>query len=544
MTPKPAGLPKAHQLRTRAADIGGCTAGLLRFATPHEADALLGQIPSVRARQSLNSYGMPNRVVAEAMLRRGDKEHLGWLVVQALRPGSWPVLLGRLLDLDDPVVNERLMAAPGRTDVPRNLRRQLAHQTSRRDGVTPVPLPEGLREVPGPGDRASLGPDHALLHAADAGLAARALRFLGAGADPHGAARACRTMLDAGLRDELRALVDEGRLPAYRWGPHEREPSVLDYARDALAGTEGERRLRELSERVRKPEMLRSIGEMSDSDARSTRWEDTRLVRTRVDRRNPAVPRVDWAAVLADEPRRRAADGALPRFAAKIMAQRADVPLELVRAVVADHPELAVFLSDPVPRVLADLCGQSPRPGTPVVTKVVGNGLAAGTLTPQDVVEIVPEELLESVTGALWLPGLRGLAAVRTLVGLAGDVELDPFFVDETGAGTRRRLRDPRRPAHWHPGAVYGPRLAAVLRARGDRGMTADEVLAEADTDAILAASGAAPPDPRVLRRLAEHVHANLSGRPEAWMAALKLLEDGFAGSLPELLGAAAEATP
>src|SRR5690606_899216 len=121
--------------------------------------------------------------------------------------------------------------------VPRNLRRQLAHQTSRRDGVTPVPLPAGVRRFLLSADV----PDslrHALLYAPDPDLAGSALRSLGAGASPHGAAWACRTLLDAGRADEIRRLADQGRLPAYRWGPQESEPSILAYARAALSTEE------------------------------------------------------------------------------------------------------------------------------------------------------------------------------------------------------------------------------------------------------------------------------------------------------------------
>jgi hypothetical protein len=42
-----------------------------------------------------------------------------------------------------------------------------------------------------------------------------------------------------------------------------------------------------------------------------------------------------------------------------------------------------------------------------------------------------------------------------------------------------------------------------------------------------------------VLRRLAELVHRHLGGRPEAWMVALRLLQEGFVGTLPELLATA-----
>lgn len=541
---------------TRARDIVGCTAGLLRFATPDEADALLGHIPEGRLRRALRSHDMPNRVVAEALLRRGRPGDLNALVQHALGEGDPPCLLGRLLDLDDPEVNGRLLGAETRQrPLPRNLRRQLAHQTSRRDGVTPRPLPIRVRESV----LSRTSPDaldHALLNAADPGLAGAALRFLGAGADPHGAVRACRTLLDARRDHEIAELVEQDRLPAFRWGPDGSEPSVLAYAQAALRSEEGRRALRDLSERVRRPEFLRTVGEIADADACGPRRKDGPLVRTVVDRRHPGIPRVDWAAVLADEPRRRAA-GPIPLRAARFMAKRTDLPLDLVRLLVADHPGAAVYLADPAPEVLADLCALGPVPGADVILKVVGNGLVAGTLTPEFVAATVPEETLRVVAESLWLPGLRGTARIRAILGLAGDVRLDPAFVDETGHGRTRRLRRPGVPAHWDPDAAYGdsavhndlPRYNVTtphgdaIRALFGTGahITADDVLAAASPDALLVGKGL--PDPRVLRRLAEHVDLHLGGRPEAWLVALRLLEDGFVGTLPELLETAGAVT-
>ncbi|HEY8479457.1 MAG TPA: hypothetical protein VIL71_06450 [Spirillospora sp.] len=538
MTPRPA--RRWARQPTRARDIARCAAGLLRFATPGEMDALLGVLPDAWVRAALDSHGMGNRVVVEALLRRGSRADLDLLVRRALLAGDPPFLLGRLLDLDDPEVNAALLTADATlARVPRNLRRQLAHQTSRRDGVTPVPLPAGVRRFLLSADV----PDslrHALLYAPDPDLAGSALRSLGAGASPHGAAWACRTLLDAGRADEIRRLADQGRLPAYRWGPQESEPSIFAYARAALSTEEGARRLRELCGRVRLPEFLRSVAEIVD-EAGCEPWRGAPLVRSVVHRRSPGIPRVGWDAVLADEPRRRAEQGPLPRRAARFMAVRTDVPLDLLRMVVADHPDLSVLLDNPVPEVLADLCAQRPRPAADVIVKVVGNGFVAGTLTADDVVATVPEEVLRVAADALWLPGLRGTARLRRLMGVDGDVPLTPAFVDETGHGRTRRLRQPGREAHWDPELSYGPAAARLFRER--RVVTADEVLAEADADALLAPSGGAMPDLRVLRRLAEHVDRCLGGRPDAWAVALKLLQDGFVGSLPDLLESAGAVT-
>ena len=299
-----------------------------------------------------------------------------------------------------------------------------------------------------------------------------------------------------------------------------------------MASDEGERRLRELVELVRRPEFLRTVREIADADACEPWRGPTGM--TVVHRRHPGVPRVDWDAVLADEPRRREDEGPLPYRAARFMAHRTDVPLDLVRMLVADHPELAVLLSDPAPEILADL---PVRAGADVVLKVAGNGLVAGTLTPGFIARTVPEEALR-VAGSLWLPGLRGTARIRALIGMDGDVRLVPAFVDETGHGRTRRLREPGVREHWDPEVAYGRGTGRLFR---DGVPTADEVLAEAEADALLAPSGL--PDPRVLRRLAEHVDRHLGGRPEAWLTAIKLLEDGFVGGLPGLLAAAGDVT-
>ncbi|MFI0485665.1 hypothetical protein [Actinomadura sp. 9N215] len=520
--------------RTRARNIARCTAGLLRFATPREMDALLDRLPDDHVRQAVNSHGMPNAVVLGALLRRGRVDDLDLLVQQALLVGDPPSLLGRLLDLDDPEVNATVLIADGvLTRLPRNLRRQLAHQTSRRDGVTPRPLPG--ETWTGALSQRKEALDQAILYATDPDQAGSALRSLGAGADPHGAIRACRTLLDAHRAHELRDLVEQGRLPAFRWGPNASEPSVLAYAQAALKSEDGTRRLRELAERVRRPETLRSIADIADADACEP-WRNGRrpFVRTVVNRRHPGTPRVDWSAVGAD-------GGPIPYRAARFMVRRTDAPLALLRRVVADHPELAVFIDAPAPELLTDLYGQGARPGADALLKVVGNGLVAGTFDAEFVVATVPEEALRVVADALWLPGLRGTARIRALLGLDGDVQLTPPFVDETGHGRTRRLRDPKVAAHWNPELAYGQAAARLFEQR--RGTTADEVLRTADVDAILAPSQGGLPDPRVLRRLAEHADRNLGGRPEAWIMALRLLQDGFVGTLLDLLETSGEVT-
>ncbi|OLT26635.1 hypothetical protein BJF79_43285 [Actinomadura sp. CNU-125] len=292
---------------------------------------------------------------------------------------------------------------------------------------------------------------------------------------------------------------------------------------------------------MRRPEFLRTIAAIGDADGCEPWRLPDPLVRTVVDRRHPGIPRVGWADVLADEPRRRAAEGPIPLHAARFIAKRTDAPLELVRTVVADHPDAAVFLSDPAPEVLADLCALGPVAGADTIVKVVGNGLAAGTLTPEYVVETVPEETLRVVADSLWLPAMRGTARIRALTGVAGDVRLRPLFVAETGHGRTRNLRRPGVPEHWDPVPVYG-NAAARLFGKGP-GLSVDRLLHEADADALLAPPPGTAPDPRVLRRLAEHVDEHLGGRPEAWLVAFRLLEDGFVGSLPELLETAGAVT-
>ncbi|URM96749.1 hypothetical protein LUW76_21725 [Actinomadura madurae] len=525
----------------RAENIVGCTAGLLRFATPAEMDVLIGMLPAEHVRQAARSHGMANRVVLEALLRRGGPGDLDLLVQHALRPGDPPSLLGRLLDLDDPEVNATLLdAVTALGGVPRNLRRQLAHQTSRRDGATPRPLPAATRQdlLSGLGGSGAL--DHAMLYSADPDMAGTALWFLGAGADPHGAVQACRTLLDAHRGHEIRQLVEQGRLPAFQWGPDGSLPSVLAYAQAALESGQGEWRLRDLSDQARKAEFLRSVAEIADA-AGCEPWRGRPLVRTVVHRRHPGVPRVGWDDVLADERRRRAKEGPIPRRAARFMAKRTDTPLELQRTVVADHPDLAALICDPSPVLLADLCGQEARPGSDVLVKVAGNGLVAGTLTAEFVVATVPDEALADVAESLWLPGLRGTARIRARLGLDGDVPLAPLFVDETGDGRARRLREPGTRRHWDPEPIYGTYAARVLREVEDP--TADLVLSVAEVDRLLAPADGAFPDPRVLRRLAEHVDRHLGGRPDAWRVALKLLGEGFAGALPELIATAGAVT-
>lgn len=495
-------------------------------------DALLDLLPDDHVRKAVNSYRMPNRVVIEALLRRGRGGDLELLVEHALRAGDPAALLGRLLDLDDPEVNAALLIADGViARLPRNLRRQLAHQTSRRDGVTPVPLPGQTWTGALSLQKETL--DQAILYAADPDQAGSALRSLGAGADPHGAIWACRTLLDAHRAHEVRDLVERGRLPAFRWGPWASEPSVLAYAQAALKSEDGLRRLRDLAGRVRRPETLRSIAEIADADACEPGRGGRVFVRSVVNRRHPGTPRVDWSAVGDG-------DGPIPYRAARFMVRRTDTPLALLRKVVTDRPELAVFINDPAPELLTDLCGQGARPGADVLLKVVGNGLVAGTFDAGFVVASLPEETLPVVAGALWLPGLRGTARIRTLLGLDGDVPLTPPFVDETGHGRTRRLREPGVEAHWSPALAYGTSAAELFRQR--QIVTADDILREGQTDAILAPSEGLP-DPRVLRRLAEHVDRHLGGRPEAWTTALRLLADGFIGTLPDLLETAGEVT-
>jgi hypothetical protein len=506
----------------RARDIHACAAGLLRFAAPDEVDTLLGDPLTQGASVS---YGMLNRAVAEALLRRPGKK--GLPPTNALLDPETS-LLGQLLDLDDPQVNGQLFLSG---EMPRNLLRQLAHQTSRRDGVTPVPLPSDVRDK-----AVTQRHQSPLLYAADPGTAAQALRALGRGADPHGAVRACRTLLDAGRTAELAELVGLGMLSEARWGPDQSEPSVSAYVRAALTSEEGAARLRELSERVRRPEWLRSATELADSAACAP-FGDGMLVRSRVHRRHPSIPRVDWPALLDGEPERRRHEGPLPYRAARLMAQRTDVPDELLLLAIADHPELAPLVPSPSPALLALVRDRLPIVGAGALVKVAGNGYVAATLTAEEIVAALPPEVLDLYTASLWLPGLRGVAAVRTLLGRDGDVPLRPFVIDETGSGPRRRLRTPAERAHWDAEALYGRDVAAALRRRGE--LTADEVLSLVTPDAVLAPQPGALPDPRVLRRLAELVHRHLGRSPEAWMVALRLLQEGFVGSLPELLATA-----
>ncbi|MEU0565483.1 hypothetical protein ABZ297_08845, partial [Nonomuraea sp. NPDC005983] len=336
---------------------------------------------------------------------------------------------------------------------------------------------------------------------------------------------------------ELRELLELRALPEVRWGPDGSEPGVHAYVQAALTSQDGVTRLLGLAERARRPEFLRSVGELADAAGREPWREGPRpLVRTLVHRRHASVPRVDWLALLADEPLRRRREGPLPRSAARLMALRADTPGELLRLVIIDHPELAPLIPSPSPELLADVCERLTLVGGQAVVKVAGNGFIAGTLTVEEIVAIVPPEVLDLLAESLWLPGLRCTAAVRTLLGRDGDVRLRPFFTDETGHGPRRRLRSPGQPMHWDPAVVYGQRVLAALRQRGDEGLSADEVLSMVSPDAVLAPGSGALPDPRVLLRLAELVHRHLGSRPEAWMVALKLLQDGFVGTLPELL--------
>lgn len=526
----------------RASNPSGCTAGLLRFATFDELHILAGLLPKDRMQAALNSYAMPNRTVAGVLLRRGEPGDRAALVKHALIDDPDSSLLGRLLDQDDPAINDLLFSADGLGRLPRNLRRQLAHQTSRRDGVTPVPFTDDLRQ------RAyePSCPDtwqHALLHSADPDLAEHALRTLGGGADPHGAARACRTLLDAGRTAELRDLVDSCQLPTrgnFSWGSDDSVPSVYTHVVAALASPEGAARLRELSERVRKPELLRSAAELADVPTKEF-WRNERrpLVRTVVHRRRLSIPRVDWAALLADEPARRRRDGALPYAAARVMAARADTPPELRRLVVEDHPVLAPLIPDPSAELLTVVCERRHEVGAATVVKVAGNGLVSGEFTAADLIRIVPADTLGFLADALWVPGLRGTAALRGLLGCTGDLRLRPFLLDDTGYdGRSQARRDPAVREHWDPRRIYGDHVADTLRHHGDE-LTADQLLAMVAPDAVLTGYMWRRPDPRVLRRLAELVDVHLGGNPAAWTVALRLLEDGFAGTLPELLATA-----
>ncbi|NRQ32593.1 hypothetical protein HII36_12190 [Nonomuraea sp. NN258] len=514
---------KATVTSVRARDMRACAAGLLRFAAPDEVDALLGD---PLARGASVSYGLLNRAVAESLLRRPGARRLP-LAAELLHPAS--SLLGLLLELDDPRVNGELFLSG---EMPRNLRRQLAHQTSRRDGVTPLPLPgHVLDQAAGTQRHLNL-----LLHAADPGTAGPALRRLGRGADPHGAIRACRTLLDAGHTAELAELVELRLLPEARWGPGGSEPSVSAYARAALTGSAGAARLREVSERVRRAGRLRSVAELADADACAPSGEG-RLVRSVVHRRHPAIFPVDWAALLDGEPERRRREGPLPYRAARLLAQRVDAPEELLLLAIADHPELAPLAPSPSPALLALVRDHLPVVGAAALVKVAGNGQVAGTITVERIAAVLPPEALDRYAESLWLPGLRGTAALRVLLGRDGDVPLRPFVTDETGFGTRRRLRIPGERAHWDAEAIYGPHVADELRRLGE--LSADEVLSMVTPDAVLAPRPDAMPDLRVLRRLAELVHVHLGGRPEAWMVALRLLQEGFVGTLPELLATA-----
>ncbi|MFC7582693.1 hypothetical protein ACFQYP_01925 [Nonomuraea antimicrobica] len=327
-----------------------------------------------------------------------------------------------------------------------------------------------------------------------------------------------------------------GKLPEVSWGPDGSEPSVSAYVRAALASEEGAARLRELSERVRRPEWLRSVAELADAAACAP-FDGETLVRSLVHRRHPSIPRVDWPALLGGEPERRRREGPLPYRAARLMAQRTDLPDELLLLAIADHPELAPLVPSPSPALLALVRDRLPIVGAGALVKVAGNGQLAGTLTAEELVAALPPEALDLYAESLWLPGLRGTAAVRTMLGRDGDVPLRPFVIDETGFGPRRRLRTPGERPHWDAEALYGQVAASALRRRGE--LTADEVLSMVTPDAVLAPQPGALPDPRVLRRLAELVHRHLGGRPEAWMVALRLLQEGFVGTLPELLATA-----
>jgi hypothetical protein len=217
------------------------------------------------------------------------------------------------------------------------------------------------------------------------------------------------------------------------------------------------------------------------------------------------------------------------------MAVRVDTPPELMRLAITDHPGVAPLVPQPDAETLTYVRERLSLFGGQAVVKVAGNGFVAGTLTAAEIAAILPADVLDLYAQELWLPGLRGTAAVRTMTGRAGDVRLRPFFVEETGHGARRRLRSPQTRAHWDAASIYGPQVAAALGNRGDDGLSADEVLSMVTPDAVLAPRGAMP-DLRVLLRLAELVHQHLGGRPEAWMVALRLLQDGFVGTLPELL--------
>ncbi|MCQ0016661.1 hypothetical protein [Actinomadura madurae] len=233
--------PHRHGWKTiRAENIVGCTAGLLRFATPAEMDVLIGMLPP-------STSGRPRAVTAwrtGSCWRRccGAAGPATWICSSSTRcgPATRRPCSARLLDLDDPEVNATLLdAVTALGGVPRNLRRQLAHQTSRRDGATPRPLPAATRQdlLSGLGGSGAL--DHAMLYSADPDMAGTALWFLGAGADPHGAVQACRTLLDAHRGHEIRQLVEQGRLPAFQWGPDGSLPSVLAYAQAALESGQG-----------------------------------------------------------------------------------------------------------------------------------------------------------------------------------------------------------------------------------------------------------------------------------------------------------------
>lgn len=70
------------------------------------------------------------------------------------------------------------------------------------------------------------------------------------------------------------------------------------------------------------------------------RRDRSRLVRSVMHRRHPAVPGVDWSGMAGQ-------GGPIPYRAARVLALRTDTPAELLRRALAEHPELAPLVPDP-----------------------------------------------------------------------------------------------------------------------------------------------------------------------------------------------------
>lgn len=493
----------------RARHLTGCVAGLLRFATRAEIAALLDWLPAETLHAACRPQGLANRAVIDELLRARRPGDL-----KALARMDWSTprdhVLGALIALNDEKVDTELFRS---RHTPRNLLRLLAHR--RRLGTPPPPRnPLARRNYVTRLDGVSPKQANACLYSGDPDVALAALTAIGRGADPAGALHVCRVLLGAGRLGEQVLPM----LPNMPWGPGSTYPPVRRIAARALEDAEGVAALRALADRVRRPEPLRSIAELDDTAATEP-WR-TRS-RALVTRRHPDTINVDWPAVAAD------AREPLPRRAALFIVRRPDAPPELVRAAVAAHPALVTHVPRPTLDMLAGLSGD-------ILTKTAGNGLAAETITPEELhAALTPDQVLKIAEGT-WLPALRGVAGLRTLLRLDTNAPLSPFLIEETG----HRRRDTARTTHWDPRLIYGERVLAELY-HGP--LSADHVLAMVDVDMLLTRDAdqvraRTVPDPRVLRRLAELIHVHLGGRPAAWMVAIQLLNDGFAGTLPELI--------